>query len=135
MTDVHSPEIRSKNMAAIKSANTGIERIMFTELTRRKIYFKKHYQIGRINTDIALPHRKIAVFIDGDFWHGYRFAALKKRLPNKFWVKKIENNIKRDRKNGAKLRKLGWKVLRFWEYQIKKNPQKVINKIEKALKK
>lgn len=121
-------------MSKIRSKNTEAEKIIFRELRKRDIYFQKHYKKAPGNPDIALPKKKKAVFIDGDFWHGYRFSKLKKRLPKKYWLKKIEGNIKRDRKNRAKLKREGWKVLRIWEHEIKKNPEKIIQKGIKFLK-
>jgi DNA mismatch endonuclease (patch repair protein) len=103
--------------------------IVFKELRKRKIYFQKYYRKAKGNPDIALPRKKIAIFIDGDFWHGYRFSQLKKRLPKKYWIPKIEKNIERDKKNRAALKKEGWKVLRVWEHEIYKYPEKSIAKI------
>ena len=82
------------------------------------LYFQKHYNRAPGKPDIALPRKKIAVFIDGDFWHGWQFFKNKKRLPKKYWVKKIEGNIVRDRKNRRILKKQGWEVLRVWEHEI-----------------
>ena len=82
--------------------------------------------------DVALPSRKIAIFIDGDFWHGYKFSQRKARLPVKYWQNKIETNMKRDKRNRARLRKLGWKVLRVWEHEVRKGG---IEKIVSFLKK
>lgn len=76
-----------------------------------------------------MPRKKIAVFIDGDFWHGYQFEKNRKRLPKKYWVEKIENNINRDKKNRAKLRRDGWRVLRIWEHEIKKDSERAIRKV------
>lgn len=121
-------------MSKIRSKNTAIERVIFKELRKRKIYFQKHYKKTIGNPDIALPRKKIAIFIDGDFWHGYNFKKNKKRLPKKYWLKKIEDNIARDNKNRSKLRREGWKILRIWEHEIKKNPEKNIEKIIKFLK-
>jgi len=120
-------------MSKIRSKNTAVEAVVFKALRKEKIYFQKHYRVIGINIDIALPKKKKAVFIDGDFWHGYKFNSLKKRLPKKYWLKKIEGNIKRDRKNRAKLKREGWKVLRIWEHEIKKDSEKSIQKIKKFL--
>lgn len=115
-------------MAKIRSKNTKVERLVFRELRKGKIYFYKHYEtVG--SPDVSLPKKKKAVFIDGDFWHGYRFSELKKRLPKRYWLSKIERNIQRDRENRAKLKRLGWKVLRVWEHEIKKDPNKAVEKI------
>ena len=120
-------------MSKIGSKNTKAELVVFQALRKRKIYFQRHYNKVSGSPDIAIPSKKIAIFIDGDFWHGYKFSERKKGLPKKYWLKKIENNIKRDKVNRSKLRRLGWKVLRIWEHEIKKNPEKSINKIVKFL--
>lgn len=124
-------------MSKIRSKNTTFEKIVFKELAKRSVYFQKHYMLRNRKTftvDIALPAKKKAIFLDGDFWHGYQFSKLKKRLPKKYWLKKIEDNIARDRKNRAKLRREGWKVLRIWEHEIKKDPEKAVGKVVKFLK-
>lgn len=115
-------------MSRIRSKNTKPEVLVFRELRKLKIYFQKHYKSVVGNPDIAFPRKKIAIFIDGDFWHGYRFAELKKRLPKKYWLIKIKKNIKRDKEIKLKLKKLGWKVFRIWEHEIDKDLQKVIDK-------
>ena len=127
-------EKRSRTMSKIRSINTKIEILVFRELRKRGVYFQKHYGKAIGNPDIALPRKKIAVFIDGDFWHGYQFKKLKKRLPKKYWLAKIEGNIKRDKINRIRLRKLGWKVLRVWEHEIEKSPGKTLKKIKEFIK-
>jgi len=122
-------------MSKIRSQNTKAEILVFRELQRRGVYFKKHYKRAIGNPDIALPRKKKAIFIDGDFWHGYQFLKLKKRLPKKYWVAKIERNIKRDKTNRAKLRKEGWNVLRIWEHEIEGKFDKTIEKIINFLNK
>lgn len=122
-------------MSHIKSENTKAEVLVFRELRRRGIYFQKHYKKAAGSPDIALPRKKIAVFIDGDFWHGYRFNSYKGRLPKDYWLGKIESNIRRDTHNKNMLRKAGWKVLRIWEHELKKkNIEIAINKIVSFLK-
>jgi len=116
-------------MSKIRSENTKVERIVFRELCRRGIYFQKHYKKAKGKPDIALPRKKKAVFIDGDFWHGRNFSKQKERLPKKYWLAKIEGNIKRDRINRNKLRKEGWKVLRIWEREILHRSKEEIKRI------
>jgi DNA mismatch endonuclease (patch repair protein) len=70
--------------------------------------------------DIAIPSKKKAVFIDGDFWHGYGFSERRSKLPG-YWVNKIKTNIKRDLKNKRRLKKEGWTFMRVWEHEIEKN--------------
>ena len=100
-------------MSNIRSKNTKAEKVIFSILRKKGFYFQKHYKKAIGNPDIAFPKKKIAIFIDGDFWHGYSFSKIKARLPIKYWQKKIENNIKRDRINRSKLRGDGWKILRI----------------------
>ncbi len=122
-------------MSKIRSKNTKIELLVFKELKKKKIYFQKHYKKCPGSPDVCFPKKKIAIFIDGDFWHGRNFAKNRKRLPKKYWLAKIEANILRDRKNRAKLKKQGWKVLRIWESQINKDLPNVMSKIKKLTEK
>ncbi len=135
MADCFTKEKRSEIMSKIRSKNTKAEVLVFRELRRRGVYFQKHYKKAKGTPDIALPRKKRAVFIDGDFWHGYNFNKQKDRLPKKYWRAKIEGNIIRDRKNRAKLKRDGWQVLRAWEHEVLKNFDNSINKIISFFKK
>lgn len=128
--DVFSKEKRSEIMSKIRSEGTQAELAVFKELRKRKVYFQKHYKGVAGKPDIALPRNKKAVFIDGDFWHGYRFSKIKNRLPKKYWLGKIESNIARDKRNRAALKRAGWEVLRVWEHEVDKNLSKVADKIQ-----
>src|ERR1700733_6657148 len=111
--DVFTSTKRSMIMAKIRSKNTTPERVLFAELRMRGIKFRRHYKlIGR--PDIAFPKDKIAVFIDGDFWHGYNWKVKGQIPPEVFWQAKISSNIKRDRKVRMALSKTRWKVIRIW---------------------
>ncbi len=131
MADVFSKEKRSQIMARIRSKNTGPELVVFKELRKRKIYFQSHYARVAGRPDVALPAKKRAVFIDGDFWHGYRFSP--ERLPATYWRDKIGNNVARDRRTRAKLKREGWEVLRVWEHDVKRKLPATIERIEKFL--
>ena len=133
MTDVFTNKKRSEIMSKIRSENTEIERLIFRELCRRGIYFQRHYKKAQGKPDIALPKKKKALFIGGDFWHGRNFSKQKKRLPKKYWLSKIENNIKNDRRNRLVLKKHGWKVMRIWENQLEKDFPGSMKKIIKFL--
>lgn len=122
-------------MSRIRSKNTGIERIIFAYLRKNKIYFQKHYSRIPGKPDIALPSQKKAVFINGDFWHGYRFNKWKDRLPKEYWRDKIEANIKRDAKNCRYLKNKGWKVMKVWSHSLKKSPAEKCQEIADFLKK
>ena len=129
MADVFSKEKRSEIMSLIRAKNTGIERMVFSYLRKNKIYFQRHYSKAPGKPDVAVPSRKIAVFIDGDFWHGYRFESWKHRIPKDYWRGKIAKNIARDAKNRRALRKAGWKVMRVWSHQLARTPDLTLQKI------
>lgn len=122
-------------MSKIRSKNTKAEILVFKELRKRKIYFQKHYKKCVGCPDIAIPRKKIAIFIDGDFWHGRNFKENAKRLPRKYWRSKIKSNISRDKKNKLKLKKRGWKIFRVWESDIIKNITDTVDKVSGFIKK
>src|SRR3989344_4573043 len=128
MADIFTKKKRSEIMGRIKSKNTNIERAVFSLLHKNKIYFQKHYKKILGTPDIALPSKKIAIFIDGDFWYGYCYSEWKSRLTNKFWTDKIERNMGRDEKYRRILRQHGWKVMSIWEHEIIKNPDVTLTK-------
>ena len=138
MPDQFSPSKRSEIMASIKSKNSKAEVEVFRYLRARKIYFQKHYSRAPGSPDIALPRKKIAVFIDGDFWHGRTLEKLKARKVNEigeYWIKKIERNIARDARQERELARLGWSIARVWESDImrKRTRQAALSKIERFL--
>ena len=138
MGDKFTKEKRSWIMSRIRSHDTKLE-TAFLKLLSSKLYpkgyrYRKHYSRLPGKPDVVFVKQKIAVFLDGDFWHGYNLKRLGKKVPKEYWLPKIERNICRDKKINVQLRKSGWKVLRFWEHQIKKSPQSAIDKIEKFLK-
>lgn len=105
---------------------------MFSLVKNAGLKFKKHHPIfGK--PDIVFPEYKLAVFIDGEFWHGRNFVGWSGKL-SKFWYKKILGNIKRDRRNHRLLRKEGWHVMRLWDKKILKDPQKSLNRIINFIK-
>lgn len=131
MTDIMNQEQRSKNMAAIKGRGNKTTEINFVKLLRNtKITgWRRHLKKLPGTPDFVFNKKKIAVFIDGDFWHGYNYLKLGIKLPNDFWKKKIENNMARDKRVNRELQKSGWVVLRFWEHQVINNPKTVIKKL------
>ena len=133
MPDIFSKRKRSLVMSRIKSRNTNLEvnflRILSARLYPKGFRYRKHYNKVLGRPDIVFVREKIAVFLDGDFWHGFDLKR-GKMPPRKYWLPKIRKNVERDKKVNATLRKIGWKVLRFWEHEIKKNPQAAIKSIE-----
>jgi len=133
MTDVFSKQKRSKIMSSIKGKNTEAEIKIRIALRKRDISgYRIHYKsLGK--PDIAFPSKKIAIFVDGDFWHGYNWKKLGKIPPRRYWQAKINKNMERDRMITNNLRKDGWIVVRLWEHQISKNLDKCINRITEHL--
>lgn len=120
MTDMFSSEKRSELMSKIRSENSKAELIVFAYLRHNHIYFQKHYKRAIGRPDIALPRKKLAVFIDGDFWHGRTLEKIKttRRNPDDYWIIKLESNISRDERQNKELVQSGWKVMRVWESDI-----------------
>lgn len=128
MADTLTPKQRSYCMSRVKGKDTALERVVRSELHRRGYRFRKHLKYIPGNPDIVFTKKRVEVFIDGDFWHGYRFPQWEKTL-SPFWREKILKNRKRDNKNFSKLRARGWKVIRLWGHQIEKDFEDCINKI------
>lgn len=133
MVDVFNKKKRSDIMSRIRAKDTGIERLVFSHLRKKNIYFQKHYLKVPGKPDIAIPSKKLAVFVNGDFWHGYRFRSWGNRIPKKYWRNKITSNMLRDRKNYRKLKKSGWRIMKIWSHELAKNPEKALSKISSFL--
>ncbi|MFW6383403.1 MAG: very short patch repair endonuclease [Nanoarchaeota archaeon] len=130
MGDVFSKAKRSELMSKIRSKNTKLE-VNF----RKKVFAKGlRYRIYPKNIpgkpDMVFPKSKLAVFIDGCFWHKCP-KCFKEPVSNKdYWIKKIQYNVDKDKRINQEIENMGWRVLRFWEHEIKKNPEKCIKQIE-----
>jgi DNA mismatch endonuclease, patch repair protein len=130
--DIMSVATRSAVMARIRSENTSPEREIGSGLAALGLNFERHPRDIPGRPDILFRHARVAVFIDGDFWHGWRFPLWKNKLSAK-WALKIASNRARDQRNIRLLRQLGWKVLRIWEHQIEQDPAKCIEKVRRVL--
>jgi len=132
MPDIVDKKTRSKIMSSIRSKNTKVELMLRRALWKEGLRYRIHYKI-RGSPDIVFLSKKVAVFIDGDFWHGYDWKKLKPKLKNKFWVNKITRNMERDKEVNAELEKEGWKVIRIWEHELRDNMEKCVKRIKKEL--
>ena len=130
-----TPEETSRIMARIRGKDTAIERALRQELRRRGLHYRKNVRTLPGRPDVAFAQYKVAVFCDGEFWHGRDWARRKEDFRNNkaFWVAKIERNRARDRRVNAELRAKGWRVLRFWERDIQRDVRAVGAKVEAAL--
>ena len=129
--DIMSPETRSRVMARIKGRNTTPEQVIFSALEQYGLVFARHADNLPGRPDVVFCEAKLAVFIDGDFWHGWRFPLWKHKLSDK-WRNKIAGNRKRDQRNLRTLRRCGWMVLRIWEHQVENAPDKCLERIVAA---
>lgn len=109
--------------------NTSLEKLVRFEVRRSGFSFKTHCKSLPGCPDIVFPALKKVIFVDGDFWHGYRYPTWKRKIKAAFWRKKIEANRRRDRRNFQKLRRLGWSVLRIWGHEIRNQRAKASRKI------
>lgn len=126
---------RRKNMQAIKATGSKIETTLAKALFARGLRYRKNDSSVFGKPDLTLKKLKIAVFIDSEFWHGKDWVLHKSdhKTNEEFWHKKIERNIQRDKEVTKELTKQGWKVLRFWGNDIKKNLLFCIFKIEEEI--
>lgn len=135
--DKLTPEQRQKNMRSIRSKDTKIEVLLRKELWKRGFRYRKNYKELPGHPDIVLTKYKIAIFCDGEFFHGKDWEVLKPRLEkgknSDFWISKISRNMKRDDETNKKLLFMGWTVIRFWGDEIKKNTDECIRVIEETI--
>ena len=130
MLDIMSAEKRSLLMSKIRGKDTCIEISLRSQLHKLGYRFRKNYKILPGKPDVVFTSEKVAIFVDGDFWHGYRFPSWSDRL-TPFWKNKIDANRKRDLKNFTKLRRKGWIVIRIWEHEIEQDLDKCVTEIIK----
>lgn len=132
-----TPEQRRKNMKNIRSKDTSIENLLRKALWHRGYRYRKNYNKLPGKPDIVLTKYKIAIFCDGEFFHGKDWEILKPRLEKSdngdYWINKISRNKERDEEVNKKLLFLGWTVIRFWGKDIKKNLDQCIQVIEETI--
>lgn len=137
MADVLTKEQRHKNMKNIRGKDTKIEVILRKALCNKGYRYRKNYKKLPGSPDIVLTKYKIAIFCDGEFFHGKDWEILKPRLEksnnSEFWISKISGNRERDSEINKKLLFMGWTVIRFWGNDIKKNPDECIRVIEETI--
>lgn len=134
--DKHTPEQRHRNMQAIKNRDSEIELMLRKELWHRGLRYQKNSKKVFGHPDIVFLGKKVAVFVDSEFWHGYDWENRKHDFKShqEFWIPKIERNMQRDIEVNDMLQNEGWTVLRFWGKEIKSNLKNCADSIERAVR-
>ena len=124
-------EQRHKNMSHIRASNTKPEIMLRKALWHKGLRYRKYYKERIGKPDLVITRCKIAIFVDGDFWHGKNMDAIEKRIQSHrtYWLPKIRRNRERDAEVNDALTEQGWIVLRFWESDIKKQLEQCVAQI------
>lgn len=122
---------RSKIMSKIRGKNTKPELLFRKALWSKNVRYRVDNKKLPGKPDVSIEKYKLAVFIDGEFWHGYHWDERKEHIKSnrKFWLPKIERNMQRDRQVNRQLQEMGFTVFRFWEKEIKTELNKCINDV------
>lgn len=136
MADTVDKATRSRYMAAVKSrGNISTEARMVALLREHKLSgWRRHLPLPG-TPDFCWPKLKLAVFVDGCFWHGCIHCGKASKSNLGYWQAKVASNRRRDVRATAELRSRGWTVIRIWECRLKRNPDQCISRIKKAIKK
>ena len=128
-----TPQQRSYMMSRVRSKDTVPELTVRKLVHARGLRFRKHCANLPGCPDLVFARHRVAVFIDGDYWHGWRFPRWSDKL-TPYWKRKIEGNRRRDRRNFLRLRRQGWAVVRLWEHEIEHDAERCIDRIEAVVR-
>lgn len=124
----------SRRMARVRLKRGEAETMLAKALWRRGYRYRLNHKALPGSPDIALTKHKIAIFVDGEFWHGYNWLYKKKVKSNPdYWREKIQENMARDIRDGQRLAAMNWTVLRFWEREVKRDLDKCVQAVEAAV--
>ncbi len=133
MVDNLTREQRSYMMSRVRSTDTTPELMVRKLAHARGLRFRKHCPWLPGRPDLTFVATRVVVFVDGDYWHGWRFPAWKDKL-SPYWKQKIERNRKRDQSNFRKFRMDGWLVIRLWEHEVERDAESCIDRIQAAVR-
>ena len=131
--DTMSAETRSRVMSRIKGKNTGPERRMAEAMLAAGLVFEQHALDLPGKPDFVFREHQVVVFVDGDYWHGWRFPLWKHKLSPE-WKEKIEKTRQRDQRNFRKLRRMGWVVVRIWEHQTDGDKDDAVRRVCESIR-
>lgn len=122
-------------MSRIRSNNTSLEKKLCLLLWQKGYRYRKNVKTILGKPDVVFRSKKLLIFCDSGFWHGKNLKQKAKRIKhnNRYWVDKLKKNIIRDKYVTKKLRSSGWKVMRFWDEDIEKRPERILGKIQDYL--
>lgn len=132
MADHMTPEQRSRAMKGVKLKNGSLELLIQRELRNKGLRFQRNCKRLDGSPDIVFPGNQLAIFIDGDFWHGWRLPTWEHKLSH-FWRLKLRTNRRRDQRNFRRLRAANWTVIRLWEHEIRSDSSRCVDRILRAL--
>lgn len=131
-----TPEIR-KRMSKVRLKNGKAETVLAKRLWHEGYRYRRNYKKLPGSPDIALTTYHVAVFVDGEFWHGENWEERKAKLKHnrEYWIEKIEENMARDKRVDAQLQEMGWTTVHFWEKQVLKHTDECLKIVIDALAK
>lgn len=123
------------NMQAVRAKGSKIEKTLGKALWKANLRYRKQYKKLPGRPDFVLVRYKMAIFCDSHFWHGYKWKEkkLEHKSNKEFWYKKIKRNIERDKEVNNMLKEMGWKVIRFWEHEIKEDVEKCVTRVKEKI--
>ena len=134
MIDNMSMEQRSVLMSKVKGWDTDVEVVLRRLLWKEGFRYRKNHKTEGVRVDLVIPGFRMAIFIDGCFWHGCPLHYTIPGTREEFWQTKLRTNVERDRRQTLTLEQNGWKVVRIWEHEVEEDPIKVANKICRNLR-
>lgn len=131
-----TPEIR-KRMSKVRLKNGKAETVLAKRLWHEGYRYRRNYKNLPGSPDIALTTYKIAVFVDGEFWHGENWEERKTKLKHnrEYWIEKIEENMARDKRVDGQLQEMGWITIHFWEKQVLKHTDECLQVVLELIEK
>ncbi|MEX8193115.1 very short patch repair endonuclease [Comamonas guangdongensis] len=128
MDDLETKKValRSANMSRIRGTDTGPELLLRKALWKKGLRYRLHSKIEGTRPDIVFKSRRLAIFIDGCFWHGCPLHYVRPRSRSEFWAEKLRSNTARDQAQTSLLVEKGWTVLRFWEHEVEGELNQVV---------
>jgi DNA mismatch endonuclease (patch repair protein) len=132
MPDHMTPQQRSRAMSRVKLRNGPLEKLVQRKLRIMGVRYRCNSRGLSGSPDLVLPQHNVVIFVDGNFWHGWRLPLWEHKLST-FWREKLRANRARDQRNFRRLRRLGWTVCRIWEHQAR-DPKRLADILKTAVR-